>query len=334
MNRPHRPLPRRDFLRLAGASSVAATAAAPLAAALARPLAAGALAAPDRERAAASASIADAIAAGRLPRLIPGCCGYSYNRYFRGGQLTYPEFMKRAVEMRLNAVDMTTYYLESREPAYLASLRHLGYRHGLAFSGAACGSSMVQADMARRAAVLNEIKGWVDVADQLGAPHLRVFGGKLPPGATVEQAIGWVVETMKPAADYAGAKGIMLGVEDHVGVTQDAGVCLEILRRVDNPMAGINLDITHFVPTPTMDAYAQIEACIPYATNTHIRAEFDDKTPIDMDRVWAMFAKAGFQGYMSVEYERELAGDEDEMTGVPKLVAKVRRLCARYSSVQ
>lgn len=145
----------------------------------------------------------------------------------------------------------------------------------------------------------------------------------------MQQAVDWVVETMKPACDYAGKKGIMIGVEDHSGVTQNADVCLEIMHRVNSPYAGINLDITHFIPTPAEDAYAQIAACIPYATNTHIRDHFDDGAPVDMDRVWRLFAKAGFKGYMSAEYE----GKEDPMTGVPKLVARIRTLCRKYSSV-
>jgi sugar phosphate isomerase/epimerase len=233
------------------------------------------------------------------------------------------------VELRLDGVDMTAYYFKSTDPAYLASLRHLAYKTGVPFSGAACGVSMVEADADRRAEALNEIRKWVDVTDALGASHLRVFAGKLPRGATMQQAVDWVVETMKPACDYAGKKGIMIGVEDHSGVTQNADVCLEIMRRVNSPYAGINLDITHFIPTPTEDAYAQIAACIPYATNTHIRDHFDDGTPIDMDRVWRLFAKAGFKGYMSAEYE----GKEDPMTGVPKLVARIRALCRKYSSV-
>lgn len=101
------------------------------------------------------------------------------------------------------------------------------------------------------------------------------------------------------------------------------------MHRVDSPYAGINLDITHFVPTATQDAYAQIEACIPYATNTHIRDKFDDGTPIDMDRVWQLFVKAGFKGFMSAEYEDK----EDADTGVPKLIGKIRALCSKYSTV-
>lgn len=243
--------------------------------------------------------------------------------------MTMETFVEKAVALRLDGVDMTGYYFKSTEPAYLASLRHLAYRKGVSFSGAACGVSTVQADPAKRAAVLPEIRKWVDVADALGAPHLRIFGGKVPSGVTVQQAIDWTVETMKAGCDYSGNKGIMLGIEDHDGVTQQADVCLEIMRRVNSPYAGVNLDITHFKPTATQDAYAQIAACIPYATNTHIREKFDDGSPIDMDRVWKLFAQAGFKGFMSAEYE----GEEDPATGVPKLVEKIRTLCGKYSTV-
>jgi sugar phosphate isomerase/epimerase len=102
------------------------------------------------------------------------------------------------------------------------------------------------------------------------------------------------------------------------------------MQRINSPYAGINLDITHFVPTPTEDAYAQIEACLPYATNTHIRDLFDDGSPIDLDRVWKLFADAGFKGFMSAEYE---AKGEDAAIGVPKLVEKIRALCKKYSTV-
>ena len=132
---------------------------------------------------------------------------------------------------------------------------------------------------AKRAEVGAEIKKWVDITDALGAPHLRIFAGTLPSGVTLQQSVDWVVEAMKTGCDYSGRKGITLGIEDHSGVTQQADVCLEIMHRVNSPYAGINLDITHFVPTATADAYAQIEACIPYATNTHIREEFDDGSP-------------------------------------------------------
>jgi sugar phosphate isomerase/epimerase len=269
----------------------------------------------------------------KTPRLLVGCCAYSYREALTHGKMTLEGFILKAVELKLDAVDMTVYYLKSTDPGYLESLRYLAYKNAVTFSGAACGSSMVQADAANREEVLKQIKSWIEVTDRLGASHLRVFAGKLPDGVTMQQATDWVVEAMKAACDYAAPKGIMLGLEDHSGVSQSADVCLEIMHRVNSPYAGINLDITHFIPSATQDQYAQIAACIPFATVSHIRELFDDNTPIDMDRVWKMYAQAGHKGYMSLEYEGDAHGGETAEVGIPKTLAHIRELCTKYSSV-
>jgi sugar phosphate isomerase/epimerase len=259
--------------------------------------------------------------------MFSGCCAYAYRRSLTQGTMTLESFIRKAVDLKLDAVDITVYYLKSTEPAYLENLRHLGYKNAVTLSGTSCGVSMVQADPAKRADSLKEIKNWVDVADRLGTSHLRVFAGKLPSGATLQQATDWVVEGMKAAIDYAAPRGIIISLEDHQGVSQSADVCLEVMHRLNSPYAGITLDITHFVPTPQQDPYAQIAACLPFSSVAHIRDHFDDHSPIDMDRVWGLFAQAGFKGYMCFE------GDEIDSPEVPKVIAEIRTLCRKYSSV-
>jgi len=263
------------------------------------------------------------------PRLLTGCCAYSYSKLLKAGKMTMEDVIRKAVDLGIDAVDMTAYWFKSTEPAYLASLRHLAYKNGVCFSGAAAGASTVQADAGRRTQVLEEIKKWIDVTESLGAPHLRVFAGKLPPGATVQQGIHWTIETLKVACEYAGKKGITLGVENHEGITQNADVCIELVQRIDSPYFGINLDITNFIATPQADAYAQIEATLPYATHSHIRDVFENGQAVDLNRVWPLFARANYKGFMSAEYE----GEEDPLIGVPKLVEKIKTLCRKYSSV-
>ena len=235
------------------------------------------------------------------------------------------EFIIKAVELGVLGVDITTYWLKSTEPPHLASLRSFAYRHGMPFSGLAIGADLCQPDSAKRAETVETIRKWVDATELLGASHLRVFGDKLPAGATTEQGIGWVVETMKPACDHAARKGIILGLESHSGLTTRASNIVEVLRRVDSPYAGCNLDISNFPENP----YEQIELCLPYATHAHIRDFYGEpKQPLDLDRVWQLFVKGGYNGYMSAEYE----GKEDPMTGVPKLIEKIKVLCRKYSS--
>ena len=301
---------RRDFLRAAGPAVIVGPE-------LAR--AARSWAAPARTQPGDTAT----------PRFLTGCCAYSYSKLLGAGKMSMEDVIRRAVDLGIDGVDMTAYWFKSTDPAYLASLRHLAFKQGVCFSGAAIGASTVQADAGKRAEVLEEIKKWVDVAEYLGAPHLRVFAGKLPAGATVQQALDWTVDTLKSACEYAGRKGITLGMEDHEGVTQNADACLEIVQRVDSPFFGINLDITNFIPTARADAYAQIEATVPYATHSHIRDRFQNGQAVDLDRVWRIFAQSNYKGFMSAEYE----GEEDPTTGVPKLVDKIKTLSRKYSSV-
>jgi sugar phosphate isomerase/epimerase len=76
------------------------------------------------------------------------------------------DLIAKAVDLRVDGVDMTVYFLKSTEPAYLANLRHLARKNGMPFSGAACGSSMVEADAAKRAQVVEDIKKWIEVTDR------------------------------------------------------------------------------------------------------------------------------------------------------------------------
>lgn len=286
---------------------------------------AGAVAAAGVDVLGTPAAVAQQTSSAKTARLFSGCCAFTYRNAFKQG-FTLEKFIEKAAALRLDAVDMTVYYMKSTDPGYIENLRWLAYKNAVAFSGAACGVNMVSADPTKRADALVQIKKWVDVTGRLGAPHLRIFAGPLPKGSSLPDAVTWVVETMKAAADYSAGKGIMVGLEDHYGVSQSAGVCLEIMHRVNSPYAGINLDITHFDPKQG-DPYAQIAACIPYATNTHIRTAFDDGTAIDMDRVWKLFVDAGFKGYMSYE------GEEMDTPGVPPTIAEIERLCKKYSSV-
>ena len=304
----NRPMLRRQFLATAGGAAIAA------------PAAGNVLATPNA---------VELDQTGKQARLFAGCCAYSYLKYFNAGSMTMESFIQKAVELGVHGVDITTYWLKSTEPEYLTSLRHLAFKNGMSLSGIAIRTEMCQAGGAIRAEEIRRIQQWVDAAELLGASHVRVFAGNLPGGASEKRGIEWVVEAMKPACDYAGKRGITLGIENHGGMTARASTTLEILRRVDSPYAGINLDISNFEGKTDEEMYSDIQACVPYATHMHIRDLFGaTKRPIDLDRVWRLFAQGGYKGYMSAEYEAE----EDPITGVPKLVEKIKVLCRKYSS--
>ena len=257
-------------------------------------------------------------------RLLPGCCAYSYSSYFQQGRMTMEDFIVRAGELGVLGVDITTYWLNSTDPPYLARLRRFAYKQAVPLSGLAIGADLCQPDAAKRQETIEGVKKWVDATERLGAAHLRVFGDRLPIGATDDQGVGWVAETMKPACEYAAAKGVILGIETHSGLSVKPGQVVEILRRVDSPFAGCNLDIANFPDQP----YDRIAECIPFASHVHVRDFYGpNRTPLDLERVWQLLVKGGYKGFVSAEYE----GEEDPMTGVPKLLTKIKTLCREHS---
>ena len=94
---------------------------------------------------------------------------------------------------------------------------------------------MAQPTPELQAAEVEMVRKWLDVAERLGASHMRIFGGAVPKGATEDQAVAWAVETLKRAAEEAGKQGITLGVEDDGGITTNADRTVEIVKKADSP---------------------------------------------------------------------------------------------------
>ena len=90
----------------------------------------------------------------------------------------------------------------------------------------------------------------------------------------------------------------------------------------------MNLDIGNF---RAPKVHEQIEMSIPYAVSTHIKTTYapDDGTarvPFDLDRIFAMFAKHGYKGYMGLEME----GVPDVATAVPATLRRLKELAVKY----
>jgi sugar phosphate isomerase/epimerase len=227
-------------------------------------------------------------------------------------------------ELGADGIDLTTYWLPDISDQTLFGLKRLAYRSGVALYSIGIRAHMAQPTPELQAAEVEMVRKWLDVAERLGASHMRIFGGSVPKGATEDQAVAWAVETLKRAAEEAGKQGITLGVEDDGGITTNADRTVEIVKKADSPWVGVNLDIGNFPD----DGYRQIEMCAPYATNVHFKSEVHvakKAEPTDVGQVLGILVKAGYRGYLALEYEA--AGDP--RTEVPKLIAQMRQAMGR-----
>ena len=256
-----------------------------------------------------------------------GLVAYSFRQQFQARSMTYEKLIRYVADLGLDGLDTTVYWFPDTSAQYLASLRALAYKNAVSLYSIAVRVQLCQPTPERQRAEVEKIKQWVDVAEKLGAGHIRVFGGAVPKGTGQEQALGWAVEVLKQGAEYAGAKGVVLGVEDDGGLTTTAEPTVELVKRAGSPAAGINVDTGNF----PKDGYRQVALCIPYAVNVHfkdaIAGEDGKREPADWSRLVGMFAKSGYKGYIAIEYE----GQDAPETAVPRLAGELRRGVAKYA---
>jgi sugar phosphate isomerase/epimerase len=265
---------------------------------------------------------------GGKARIKTALCAYSFRDALGANKLSYEDLVDMAVENRVDGLDLTVYWFPKENlDKFYSSLRRKAYVSAVEIPAIAIRSDLCQKranDQQREAAWLNH---WVDAAERLGAGHIRIFGGEVPDGASEDEAAKWVTEILKRSADYAGSKGVILGLENHGGITLHAKRIIQIVEAVDHPFVGINLDTGNF----RSDPYEQIETCIPYAVNSQYKVnirEGEGREQSDWDRITKMFASAGYKGYISLEYEAE----EDPFTAVPRHLKTMNELAKKYSA--
>jgi sugar phosphate isomerase/epimerase len=100
------------------------------------------------------------------------------------------------------------------------------------------------ADPATVADNVEQAKQAIDLAADVGAPRVRVFGGSIPSGVTREQAADSLVESLLAVADLAHRRGVIVCLETHDD-WRDPAHLVRVLERVGHPAIAANWDIMH-----------------------------------------------------------------------------------------
>lgn len=241
---------------------------------------------------------------------------YSFRDSFRDPEkLDMFRFVDYCAEQGLPGAELTSYYFPpDADEAYFLKLRRHAYLRGVEVSGTAVGNNFALPQGEERDREIADVKGWIDRAAVLGAPHIRVFAGSAQ-GIEDSEARKLCVSALEECCDYAGKKGIFLGLENHGGIVAEADGLLEIFQAVQSPWFGVNLDTGNF---HTADPYGDLARCAPYAVNVQVKVEMRARggksEPADLERIATILREATYQGYVALEYEAE----EDPWAAVPR----------------
>lgn len=157
------------------------------------------------------------------------------------GKIEMLGFIDYLATLGIDGVELTGYFMPS--PQTREAINELKLRarmHGLDISGGAIGINFTNAPSSQeRREQLKQTRDWIDRYSELGGPVIRVFGGKPNKWVSEKQAVQNIIANMKLACDYAGEKGVMLGMENHDFLI-DIDRMLPILEAIDSPWFGVN----------------------------------------------------------------------------------------------
>ncbi len=138
-------------------------------------------------------------------------------------------------------------------------------------------SRLGEPDAAKRVAQVDEAKRYIDLAHQLKSPYVRVFGGKLVPGQTIDAAIETIITGFKAMHDYAKGSGVTLLLESHDEFCESKSLG-KILGGINLPTAQLLWDAHHtFVSggEKPVDTWASLGK---YARHTHLKDSVAEKS--------------------------------------------------------
>jgi L-ribulose-5-phosphate 3-epimerase len=318
---------RRDFVR--GSATVAAGAGA---CALAwgcgvRPSALGALAGPE---------------SGSDPLFSISLAQWSLHRTLFGGDLDPLDFPAHALKhYGLDAVEYVNQFY--RSPGNSGWARELGRRAddaGVRSLLIMCDGegALGDPDQAARGGAVENHRKWLEAAAVLGCHSIRVNAQSR--GAPAEQA-RLVADGLRRLCELADPMGLNVLVENHGGLSSDAGWLVGVIRRVDHPRAGTLPDFGNFQvsvdPPITYDRYRGVAELMPFAGAVSAKShDFDEagrEAVIDYHRMMGIVLDAGYRGYVGIEYEGQHLPEPQGIEATRRLLERVRAdLAGRFAA--
>ncbi len=191
-------------------------------------------------------------------------------------------------------------------------------------------AAMHHSDVAERQKSLEEAKRFIDLAQRLNCPYIRVFPNNFPKEQERSATMELIAKGLQELGDYAKNTNVTVLMETHGEVVQSDDI-LHIMQMADHPHAGLVWDIVNMwsvTKEPPAQVYPKLKK---YIRHTHIK----DMQIVDGKEAYTLLGegitpiyegidvlqKDGYTGYYSFEWEKlwhpEIAEPEIALADYP-----------------
>lgn len=277
-----------------------------------------------------------------------GISTYSLFRAIRAGELDVPDAISLIAEMGGEHAEIVPVGFSLTErPELIGAIVRRAEEAGIDLSGYAIGANFSGLEGAAFEDEIRRVKGEVDIAASLGVKRMRhdVASSEDTSVRRFLAELPRLAEACRRIADYAAGFGITTSVENHGRYIQASDRVQALVHAVNHPHFRTTLDVGNFLCVDEDPAVA-VRNNIGLASMVHIKDFYyrpEHRHPgegwfrtaggnwlrgaiaghgdIDLPRVLRIVKQAGYDEYLSLEFE----GLEDCRTGTKLGLEYVRR---------
>ncbi len=219
------------------------------------------------------------------------------------GSATLLQLPRLVAAEGISRLEICSFHLPSRKPAYLADLKA-----ALADAGMRLQTLLIEAgdlsDPETSARDADWISGWVGVAEELGADNARIIAGRQKP---TDVALKLAADGLNTIAERHAGSPVRLVTENWFDLLSTPENVLRLLDAT-NGRIGLNADFGNWKGAGKYEALAKI---FPHASLCHAKASFPGGT-LDADdygRCLDTAEAAGYGGPYTLIFDSETPGE-------------------------
>ena len=181
----------------------------------------------------------------------------------------------------------------------------------------------------RYKAVENHYK-WAEAAAFLGCHSIRV-NARSDDKLSYDYQLDLAADGLSRLVDFCSDLKINAIVENHGGLSSNGAWLSALMKKIDHPRVGTLPDFGNFMiqDNEWYDRYKGVEELMPFAKAVSAKShEFDlngNEVRTDYNKMMEIVLKAGYNGYVGIEYEGDKHSEYDGIHLTLKLLKKIKK---------
>lgn len=233
---------------------------------------------------------------------------------------TFPQIVQCAVENGYKGIEIRGIMGQMDLPqcpefsaANLAATLRLVADNDLRIVDLGSSAKMHFADLVKRKSNLDDAKRFIDLAQKLNCPNIRVFPDDLPKDQKDDETVDLIIKGLLELGDYAKGSSVHILLESH-GKVVYSDMLLKIMQTAEHPNVGLIWDYFNMWSVTKESPKMVYKKLKKYIKHTHIK----DGKWVNGKEIYTLIGegeaplaealsalrKGGYKGYYSFEWEK------------------------------